>query len=161
MILTPSFIVLFSLVFLAVWLFARTIDKRLWVSLLIGIVLAPIFYFYVFYPFINIFIDFHHEKHFNSLDWKDKPALRYEMSDEIIEDSIFVGKEKNTVQSMLGESEWYGWDDSLKMNSENKWNYNLGFKPGAFNMNQECLELNFKNEVVVEVRQYQLEKSFE
>ena len=154
-------LLLFSLVFLAVWLFARTIDKRLWVSLLIGIVLAPIFYFYVFYPFINIFVDFHHEKHFNRLDWKDKPALRYEMSDEIIEDSIFVGKEKNTVQSMLGESEWYGWDDSLKMNSENKWNYNLGFKPGAFNMNQECLELNFKNEVVVEVRQYQLEKSFE
>ena len=83
------------------------------------------------------------------------------MSNEIIEDSIFIGKKKNTVESMLGESEWYGWDDSLKMNSENKWNYNLGFKPGAFNMNQECLELNFKNDEVVEIRQYQLEKNFE
>ncbi|WP_298238822.1 hypothetical protein [uncultured Algibacter sp.] len=161
MILTPIFVVLFLLVFVLVWLFARTIDKRLWVSLLIGMVLTPILYFYVFYPFINIFSSYYHEKHFDSSAWKDKPGLRYEMSKEIINESLFIGKDKNEVEILLGKSEWFGWDDSLKMNSQNKWNYNLGFKPGAFNRNQECLELIFKNTKVKSIKQYQLEKTFE
>ena len=161
MILTPTFVILFIIVFVLVWLFARTIDKRFWVSLLIGIVLTPVIYFYVFYPFINIFTSYHHEKHFDSLAWKDKPALRYEMSNQIINESLFIGRDKNEIETLLGESEWFGWDDSLKMNSQNKWNYNLGFEPGAFNRNQECLELIFKNAKVKSVKQYQLAKTFE
>jgi hypothetical protein len=61
----------------------------------------------------------------------------------------------------LGAPEWFGWDDSIKANSKDKWNYNLGFKPGAFNMDQECLELDFKNNTVKAVKQYQMEKKFE
>jgi hypothetical protein len=43
----------------------------------------------------------------------------------------------------------------------NKWNYNLGFKPGAFNMTQECLEIVFENDKAMSVSQYQMEKKFE
>lgn len=161
MIITPAFIILFSVVFILVWLFARTIDKRKWVSLLISIVLTPVVYFYVFYPLINIFISYHHQKYFDSEAWQEKPALRYEMSDNILSDSLFIGKTKKEVETLLGKSEWYGWDDAIKANSSEKWNYNLGFKPGAFNMMQECIELEFKNSEVENVRQYQLEKTFE
>jgi hypothetical protein len=161
MIITPVFIILISIVFILVWLFANTIDKRKWVSILISIVLTPIVYFYVFYPFINIFSSYHHQKYFNAEAWKEKPALRYEMSSEMIKDSLFFGKSKQEVETLLGKSEWYGWDDSLKANSPEKWNYNLGFEPGAFNMMQECMELDFKNNIVVNVKQYQLEKTFE
>lgn len=161
MIITPVFIILISIVFILVWLFANTIDKRKWVSVLISLVLTPIVYFYVFYPFINIFSSYHHQKHFNVEAWKEKPALRYEMSSEMIKDSLFFGKSKQDVETLLGKSEWYGWDDSIKANSPEKWNYNLGFEPGAFNMMQECMELDFKNNMVVRVRQYQLEKTFE
>lgn len=161
MIITPAFIILFCLVLALVWIFARTIDKRKWITFLITIVLSPIIYFYVFYPFINIFTRYHHQKYFDSEVWQEKPALRYEMSNDMINDSLFMGKNKKEVETLLGKSEWYGWDDAIKSNSSEKWNYNLGFKPGAFNMMQECIELEFKNNIVKNVRQYQLEKTFE
>ncbi|TGV01651.1 hypothetical protein [Flavivirga rizhaonensis] len=161
MILTPLFITFLVLVFVLVWLFANTIDKRKWVSLLISLLLTPVVYFYVFYPLLNIFSSYHHQKYFNTEAWKDKPELRYEMSQEILDKSLFLGKSKKEVETLLGKSEWYGWNDSLKRESTNKWNYNLGFKPGAFNNMQECIELDFINNTVVGIRQYQLEKTFE
>ncbi|MBD0831874.1 hypothetical protein [Aestuariibaculum sediminum] len=161
MIITPLFVIFFLAVFILVWLFTNTIDKRKWLSLLLAIVLTPIIYFYVFYPLINIFSSYHHEKHFDSNNWKNKPALRYEMSNEMISDQLFIGKTKPEVESVLGKSEWFGWDDTIKANSPNKWNYNLGYKPGAFNMNQECLEFIFKDNKVISTKQYQLETQFE
>ncbi len=161
MIITPLFIIFFCVVFVLVWIFASTIDKRKWVTFLISIVLTPIVYFYVFYPFINIFISYHHQKYFDGQAWAEKPSLRFEMSDEMIRDSLFFGKSKMDIQNALGTTEWYGWDVSLKANSPEKWNYNLGFKPGAFNTMQECMEFTFKNDTVKTVTQYQLKKTFE
>ncbi len=161
MIITPLFVVFLVLVFALVWLFASTIDKRKWVSLLISLAFTPVVYFYIFYPILNIFSSYHHQKHFNVEDWKDKPALRYEMSKEILDKNLFLSKSKKEVETVLGKSEWYGWDDNIKANSSEKWNYNLGFKPGAFNNKQECIELIFNNNTVESVKQYQLEKTFE
>ncbi len=161
MILTPLFVIFLVLVFALTWTFTNTIDKRKWVSLLIAIILTPVIYFYVFYPVINIFSSYHHKKYFDEIVWKDKPALRYEMSDHIIDEHLFLNKSKDDVETRLGKSEWLGWDDTLKKNSSDKWNYNLGFKPGAFNNMQECIEIEFKNNLVVNIRQYQLEKTFE
>jgi hypothetical protein len=81
------------------------------------------------------------------------------MSNQIVNNKLFKGESKTAVQKALGKSEWYGWDDRIKANSTDKWNYNLGFKPGAFNNQQECLELIFKNDTVVKSRQYQMEKT--
>ncbi|GAB1857808.1 hypothetical protein MHTCC0001_26450 [Flavobacteriaceae bacterium MHTCC 0001] len=161
MIFTPQFIIFFTLIFILTWLFATTIDKRKWVRFLISLAATPIIYFYVFYPFINIFFSFHHQKHFNAEAWKDKPALRYEMSDAMIKQQMLFGKRKDEVALLLGSSEWYSWDDAIKANSPEMWNYNLGFKPGAFNMMQECLEVVFEDNKVKMVKQYQMEKEFE
>ncbi|WP_223550854.1 hypothetical protein [Aestuariivivens sp. NBU2969] len=161
MILTPAFIILISLIFILVGLFAKSIDKRKWVVLLITIAATPVVYFYIFYPFINIFTSFHHKKYFNADAWEAKPALRYEMSENIIHSNLLEGKSKKDVEYLLGKSNWYSWDDSLKMNSPDKWNYNLGMKPGAFNRNKECLEIEFKNNLVKRVTQYQFEETFE
>lgn len=161
MILTPLFVIFLIAVFIAVWVFTNTIDKRKWLSFLISLALTPIVYFYVFYPLINIFSSYHHEKHFDAEAWTEKPSLRFEMSNEMIRQQMFKGKTKSEVQTILGTSEWYGWDDSIKANSPEKWNYNLGYKPGAFNLTQECLEFEFKNNKVVSVNQYQLETKFE
>jgi hypothetical protein len=161
MILTPLFVIFLIVVFVAVWIFTNTIDKRKWLSFLISLALTPIVYFYVFYPLINIFSSYHHEKHFDAEAWTEKPALRYEMSNEITTQKLFIDKTKSEVQAILGTSEWYGWDDSIKANSPEKWNYNLGYKPGAFNLTQECLELEFKNNKVASITQYQLETKFE
>ncbi|NJX16293.1 hypothetical protein [Tamlana crocina] len=161
MIITGSFVILLAIVFILVWLFMNTVDHRKWLTFLVSLVLAPIIYFYVFYPLLNIFSSYHHQKHFNAKAWKESPALRYEMSHEILNDSLFIGKNKIEVTQLLGESEWYGWDDALKVYSPNKWNYNMGLKPGAFNNMQECLELQFEDNNVESVRLYQLERTFE
>ncbi|WP_370476467.1 hypothetical protein [Tamlana flava] len=161
MIITPIFIISMILVFVLVWLFVNTIDKRKWLTFLVSLVLTPIVYFYVFYPILNIFSSYNHEKHFDAEAWEAEPALRFEMAHEILNDSIFIGKDKNEVENLLGESEWYGWDNAIKANSPDKWNYNMGFKPGAFNNMQECIELNFENNKVKSVTSYQLEKTFD
>jgi hypothetical protein len=158
MVLTPLFIVFLIITFILVWLFVKTIDERKWLNILVSVVLTPVVYFYIFYPLLNIFSSFHHEKHFDAAAWKTKPAMRYEMSNEIVGNDLFKGKTKSEVKALLGTSEWYGWDDSIKANSPDKWNYNLGFKPGAMNLQQECLELIFKNDTVVKSWQYQMDK---
>jgi hypothetical protein len=157
MIATPLLIIFLLLVFIVLWQFVKTIDDRKWLTLLVSIILTPVIYFYLFYPLLNIFSSYHHEKYFEVAAWKEKPTLRFEMSSQIVEKQLFKGKTKSEVQNALGKSEWYGWDDSIKINSPEKWNYNLGFKPGAFNTQQECLELIFKNDTVVKSHQYQME----
>ncbi len=159
MILTPLFALFLLLVFILLWQFVKSIDDRKWLSFIISVVFTPVIYFYLFYPLLNIFSSYHHEKHFDAPAWEKKPTLRFEMSNQIIDNQLFKGKTKSEVQKALGKSEWYGWDDSIKMNSPEKWNYNLGFKPGAFNTQQECLELVFKNNVVVNSTQYQMENT--
>lgn len=161
MILTPLFVIFFVIVFILVWLFANTIDKRKWVSLLIGLVLTPLAYFFVFYPVLNVFSSYHHEKYFDAKAWNKKPSLRYEMVNHIKNDSLLINKSKTEVENILGKPEWYSWNASLKANSPEQWNYNLGFKPGALNNMQECIEIQFKNNIVTSVKQYQLEKTFE
>lgn len=161
MIFTPLFVIFLIVVFILVWMFTNTIDKRKWLSFLISLALTPVVYFYVFYPILNIFSSYHHEKHFDAEAWTEKPSLRFEMSNEMIRQQFYKGKTKSEVEAILGASEWYGWDDSIKANSPEKWNYNLGYKPGAFNLTQECLEIEFKNNKVVSVKQYQLETKFE
>ena len=73
MIITPIFIILISIVFVLVWLFVNTIDKRKWLTFLVSLALTPIAYFYVLYPMINIFSNYHHEKYFNAEAWEEKP----------------------------------------------------------------------------------------
>ena len=161
MIYTPLFIVLLGIVFILVWLFTNTIDKRKWLTFLISIILTPIIYFYIFYPFINIFSSYHHEKYFNTKAWNTKPALRYEMSNNIISKHLLIGKTKENIKNLLGTPEWFGWDPLIKANSPEKWNYNLGNKPGALNTMQECIEITFKKNKVETTKQYQLEQTFE
>ncbi|WJJ95888.1 hypothetical protein [Algibacter luteus] len=161
MIVTPLFVVFLIIVFVGVWLFLNTIDKRKWLTFLVSLILSPIVYFYMFYPMLNIFSSYHHQKYFDAEAWEEKPALRYEMANQMLKDSLLIGKNKDDIETLLGKPEWLGWDDNIKANSPDKWNYNMGFVPGAFNNMQECIELQFENNSVTSVRSYQLEKTFE
>ncbi|RKE94784.1 hypothetical protein [Ichthyenterobacterium magnum] len=145
MIITPLLIIFNIIVFILVFLFINTIDKRKWLTILVSIILTPIVYFYAFYPFVNIFSSYHHQKYFKAELWVEKPALRYELIDDIIETDTLIGKTKNEIKTLLGNYEWLGWNASKKAHDETIWNYSLGIKPGAFNSKKECLMLVFKN----------------
>lgn len=161
MIITPTLIVFLVIVFISAWLFVNTIDSRKWLTTLISLILTPVLYLYVCYPLINIVSSYHHQKYFNSQAWKTNPKLRYEMTNAILVDSVLVGKTKNDINLLLGPPEWLGYDEKLKKESNTRWNYNLGFKPGAFNNLQECIEIIFIKNTVANVKPYQLEKTFE
>ena len=161
MIITPLLIAFLILVFILVFLFVRTIDKRKWLTLLVSLVLTPLVYFYMFYPFLNIIVPFHHQKYFDSEAWEEKPGLRYEMIGDIKDSNLLIGKTKPEVETLLGTKEWLSWDDAKKAHDENKWNYGMGLLPGAFNESKECLTVVFEEGKVIELQQYQEEIVFE
>jgi len=160
MIITPILIIFMFVVFLLLFLFLNTVDRRKWLTILTSLILTPFAYYYVFYPFINIISSYHHQKYFNSEAWIDKPALRYEMIDQTIESDTLIGLSKSKIEEILGKHEWLSWDDAKKDLDENKWNYGIGIEPGAFNNQKECAELQFKNDTLIKILNYQEEITF-
>ena len=115
----------------------------------------------MFYPFINIISNYHHQKYFDSEAWIEKPALRYEMIDYTVSSDTLIGNSKETIKKLLNEPEWLSWDDAKKAHDSNKWNYGLGTEPGAFNNKKECVEITFVNDKVAALRTYQEEITFD
>jgi hypothetical protein len=161
MIITPFLVVFMVVVFILLFLFLNTVDHRKWLSALISLVLTPFVYFYLFYPFINIISNYHHQKYFDSEAWLDKPSLRYEMIDNTIKSDTLIGVTKEKATTLLGTAEWLTWDEAKKAHDTNRWNYGLGVEPGAFTDNRDCVEIIFKDDKVIALRPYQEEITFE
>ncbi|WP_178984973.1 hypothetical protein [Winogradskyella helgolandensis] len=161
MIITPLLVIFLIIVFVLLFLFLNTVDKRKWLSGLISLVLTPFVFFFLFYPFLNIISSYHHQKYFNSDAWIEKPALRYEMIDNTIESDTLIGVSREKITQLLGKEEWLTWDDAKKAHDINKWNYGLGIEPGAFTDERECVEITFQNDKVVALKTYQEDITFE
>lgn len=161
MIITPFLVIFMIVVFVLLFMFLNTVDKRKWLTGIISLILTPFVYFYMFYPFVNIVSNYHHQKYFDSEAWIEKPALRYEMIDNTIASDTLIGLSKTEIEKQLGNYEWLSWDDKKESHDNNKWNYALGIEPGAFNGEKECVELIFTNDKVSEVRHYQEEITYE
>ena len=151
MIITPLLVLFVIIVFILVYLFVSTIDKRKWLTLLLSIVLTPVVYFYLFYPMLNIISNYHHEKYFDKVAWAEKPGLRYEMMNNMIDSKEFTGKSKEEVTNLLGKYEWLGWDYKQNTYDEDKWNYGVGILPGAFNNKKVNMTFIFKDNHVVDI----------
>lgn len=161
MIITPVLVILMILVFTLTFLFVKTIDHRKWITIPLSLLLTPVIYFYVLYPMINIFSNYHHQKYFDSEAWKEQPSLRYEMIDDIVEKDRLTGKTKQEVTQLLGKHEWLSWNDAVKAHDDDKWNYALGLEPGALNEMKECAEIVFENDTVVTINTYQEKLTFD
>lgn len=161
MIITPTLVIFMIVVFALLFLFLNTVDKRKWLTGLISLVLTPFVYFYMFYPFINIISNYHHQKYFDSSAWIAKPALRYEMIDSTIATDTLIGSTKQEIETLLGKPEWLSWDDEKKAHNQDQWNYGLGIEPGAFNDKVECVEITFVKNQVFGLKQFQQEITYE
>ena len=154
MIITPLLVIFMLVVFVLLFLFLNTVDKRKWLTSLIGLALTPLVYFYMLYPFINIVSNYHHQKYFDAEAWIEKPALRYEMIDDTIASDTLIGKSKTEIESLLGKAEWLSWNDAKKVHDDNKWNYGLGIEPGAFTEEKSNVEITFSNNKVADLKTY-------
>ncbi|WP_245577730.1 hypothetical protein [Gelidibacter mesophilus] len=134
----------------------KTIDDRKWITIPLSLILTPFLYFYAFYPLLNIFSSYHHQKYFDSELWHKEPSFRYEMYDNIQETDTFIGKSKATMKDLLGTREWLTWDDAKDDFDENRWNYGIGILPGAFNSKSEAIEVVFKDDKVIKVNTLQV-----
>ncbi|HOS85308.1 MAG TPA: hypothetical protein PK199_10365, partial [Bacteroidales bacterium] len=81
---------------------------------------------------------------FNKEKWHEDIEKRYELSEDLIDSEILIGKTKKEVKKILGDTfqEW----------SADNWSYYLGSRPGI--MDPDYLDIEFKDGRVVKVRQH-------
>lgn len=157
MVITPIFVVFIILCFVLVFLFVNTIDDRKWLTILISIIVTPFFYFYAFYPLLNIFSSYHHQKYFNAKTWLKQPNFRYEMFDDLQQTDTLIGLSKTEITSLLGTYDWLTWDNAIDDYNEDSWNYGMGIHPGAFNTKSEVMQIIFTASKATKVNTYQLD----
>jgi len=161
-IFTPVLLISCIIIVVLLYLFINTIDdSKKWLNIILAILITPILYFYLWYPISTIFLPYHHHKQFNSSEWSEKPGLRYEMIDNMIETDFLTGKSKEDVSKLLGKVQWLSWNDTNKDFDSNVWNYGLGLIPGAFEDIKEDVEITFKNNKVTLVKLSQANYTFE
>jgi hypothetical protein len=161
MIITVALVIMMCLVFVLVFLFVKTIDDRKWLTILVSLVITPFAYFYGAYPMINIFTNYHHQKYYSAEAWKEKPNLRYELSDDMIASKRLLGSSKAEIKQQLGPYEWLSWNNDNKAKNINKWNYSLGIEPGAFNTQKECVEITFENQKLIRIQAFKEDIKFD
>ncbi len=152
LILTPILIISCIIIVVLLYLFINAIDdERKWLNVLLAVLITPLAYFYIWYPVSTIFLPYHHQKEFNAKKWVEKPGLRYEMIDNMIETNFLMGKTQGEINNLLGKAQWLSWDDATKDYNPNVWNYGVGVIPGIFKNSKEDVEITFKQDKVSQV----------
>lgn len=115
------------------------------ITLVATLVATPIIYIGII--MLCIFsISYYPSKEFDRQKWISDKESRYELSEEIIESEMLIGKTKSEVKEILGDEE--NDDDS------DLWNYYLGFKPQLFGIDPDVLDIEFENGKVIKVGQH-------
>jgi amino acid transporter len=110
------------------------------------IILTPIIYVGLIVAFV-FYISYYPTEDFNETTWRTEKEKRYEMTKDIIENDLLIGKTKEEIVKILG-------DDYFKYN-EDHWGYEVGFVPGLFNIDPDVLDIHFKDDKVESVGQHE------
>jgi hypothetical protein len=114
-----------------------------WIGTLIC---TPLAYIGLIFLWISI-VSYYPTQDFNKNSWTLDKEKRYEMSSDIINSKILIGKTKKEVIEILGD-EGNKFDDNI-------WNYYLGFVPGLFKIDPDVLDIFFENGKVIKVGQHE------
>lgn len=87
---------------------------------------------------------------FDRNKWLDDKEKRYEMSKDIVDSKLLIGKSKRDVRQLLGEEVNGG-----NTNDNDDWHYYLGYVPAVFGIDYDMLDVYFENGKVVRVEQHQ------
>jgi hypothetical protein len=120
--------------------------NRKLLALIPTVILSPIIY--VGLVVIWFFsISYYPSNDFDKNEWESNVEERYEMSEDIIESEMLIGKTKDEVIQILG--------NDFSLNTEKRLSYELGFAPGLFNIDPSYLDIKFENGKVISVHQYE------
>jgi hypothetical protein len=114
-----------------------------WTTTLIA---TPIVYFGLVLLWL-ISISYYPTSDFDKQKWFANKESRYEISEDIIESKMLIGKTKLEVRELLG-------DEGNKEESDH-WDYYLGFRPGFAIMDPDILDIEFKDGKVFKVGQHE------
>ena len=109
------------------------------------IILSPLIYVGMFYLWI-FSVSYYPKNDFNKHKWETNTEKRYEMSNDIIESKMLIGKGKEEITEILGQ-DFYSY-------TENHIAYELGFVPNLFNIDPDVLDIYFENDKVIRVEQH-------
>jgi hypothetical protein len=135
--------------FLWRWLFTKTIPdekKRKTYTWVATFIASPLIYIAIIAIWIYA-MSFYPKYSFDAGKWKDDRDERYELSGNLIESKILIGKTKSEIRQMLGDEE--------NPETEDTWNYYLGMRPELFNLDPDYLEIDFKDNKVINVVQHE------
>ena len=110
------------------------------------IILTPLIYVGLIVVFV-FYVSYYPTKEFNETGWQTEKEKRYEMTKDIIDNDLLIGKTKEEIVKTLG-------DDYFKYN-EDHWGYEVGFVPGLFNIDPDVLDIHFKDDKVESVGQHE------
>ena len=131
------------------WLFKRLIkDNKIrkiatWCT---TIFVTPVIYILIMLAFF-FSLTYYPTSDFNKQKWVSDSKKRYELSEDLIESKILIGKTEKEVTEILGEP------DGAKQ--ENYWSYCLGYKPSIMGIDPDYLDIEFKNDKVITVGQHE------
>jgi hypothetical protein len=119
------------------------------VAAIVTIVATPVVYAGLIAAWCAIAL--YYPKHdFDREKWLSNKEKRYEMSKDIIEAKLLIGKSKNEVRQMLGEE-----NNGSNANEDDYWRYYLGYVPAVIGIDYDVLDIYFENGKVVRVEQHQ------
>jgi len=125
--------------------FIKADKTRKLVTWTVTIVSTPLIYAGLIILWV-LSMSYHPDHDFDKEKWFNDKEKRYELSEDIIDSEMLIGKTKTQVQQLLGN------EDNAK--ESNNWSYYLGFRPGFFTMDPDVLSIEFKNGKVVNVEQH-------
>lgn len=128
------------------WIFKKLIKdvkKQSVATWITTIIFTPLIYAGIICLFIFVLF-YYPNKDFDASKWRNDSENRFEMSKDLIENKLLIGKTKVQVENMLGKTQ--NFNDSL-------WIYELGFVPSLGNIDPDILEITFKDGVVISVIQ--------
>lgn len=118
------------------WIFRKAKIRRssLW-SVVVSVVTAPVVYTLLFMCWFWV-TAYYPDKSFDKAAWQANKEERYEYAHDLLERKLIDAKTKDEVIAILGEPDH---------DSETTFYYNLGFKPGLFNIDPYYMMIEFKN----------------
>ena len=109
------------------------------------ILLTPLIYLAIVMIWI-ISVSYYPSHDFDKQKWHDDVEKRYELSEDLIDNEVLLGKTMDEVKRLLG--------DDYQESARDRWSYYLGFRPQLFCIDPDFLDIDFKNGRVVKVGQH-------
>ncbi len=121
-------------------------DKSRKVATLTATIFSTPFIYLVIVMLWIMSISYYPSADFDKQKWQNDIEKRYELTDDLIDNEVLIGKSMKQVKKLLGTD--------YQESGKDRWSYYLGTKPALFAIDPDYLDIDFKNGRVIHVTQH-------